>query len=132
MAGSRETASNCDGPLSLEQRILLVEDEPTTREMLTSVLRQEGHAVDSVATAGAADTCMKSIAYAVVISDWFLPDGNGGDVADAAMNAGAKTLIISDFDIELAEAIGSRHELLSKRLGPSALLAAVERAMNPK
>ena len=113
-----------------ERRILLVEDEPTAREIITAVLRQQGYEVDSVATAGAAATCIKSIAYAVVIADWFLPDGNGGDVADSAWSAGAKTLIISDFDIELPEAIESRHELLPKRSGPSELLAAVRRTIN--
>ena len=37
-----------------EKRILLIEDEATTREILTDLLRGAGYAVDSVATAGAA------------------------------------------------------------------------------
>ena len=76
----------------LENRILLVEDEPTTREIITEVLRDEGYDVDSVATAGAATTCLAAIPYALVIADWVLPDGDGFDIADAAAQLGSKTV----------------------------------------
>src|ERR1700736_329549 len=79
----------------LENRILLVEDEPTTREIITEVLRGEGYNVDSVATAGAASTCLAAIPYALVIADWVLPDGDGFDIADAAAQLGSKTVVIS-------------------------------------
>ena len=39
-----------------EKRILVVEDESTTREILTEALCNEGYEVDSVATAGVAAT----------------------------------------------------------------------------
>src|ERR1700693_4356028 len=78
-----------------EKRILVVEDEATTREILTDVLRGEGYEVDSVATAGAATTCLQSINYALVLADWVLPDGDGIDVADAAAQLGSKTLVVS-------------------------------------
>ena len=73
-----------------EKRILLIEDEATTREILTEVLRGEGYEVDSVATAGAATTCLESIRYALVMADWLLPDGHGTDVADAADEVSAR------------------------------------------
>jgi CheY-like chemotaxis protein len=50
------------------RRILLVEDEPTTREVLTAILRGEGYEVDSVASTGAATTCLQSIPYELVIA----------------------------------------------------------------
>src|ERR1051325_4273253 len=132
MAGPREPKRNSNNPLISETRILLVENDATAREIITSVLRGEGYATDSVAAAGAAYTCMKSIAYAVVIADWLLPDGNGGEVADAAVSGGAKTLIITDPDLSFPDGTDRRHELVPKRFAPGALLDGVRRALSSK
>jgi two-component system response regulator TctD len=86
-----------------EVRILVVEDEATTREILTELLRSEGYEVDSVATAGAATTCPDSISYTLVVADWVLPDGDGTDVADSAAQRGFKTLIVYQPFIRLAD-----------------------------
>ena len=112
-----------------EKRILLVEDEATTREILTDVLRGEGYEVDSVATAGAATTCLQSINYALVLADWVLPDGDGVDVADAAAQLGSKTLIVSGHLADLPAGVADRHDLMSKQLGHSEIVAAVMRAI---
>ena len=66
------------------KRILLVEDEPTTREILAEVLRGEGYAVDTVAGVSAANLCLRSLPYELIVADWLLPDGDGVAVADAA------------------------------------------------
>src|SRR3954463_3714900 len=73
-----------------EKRILLIENEATTREILTDLLRGAGCAVDSVATAGAATTCLDAISYELVVTDWVLPDGDGTDIADTAAQLGSK------------------------------------------
>jgi len=112
-----------------EKRILLVEDEATTREILTSALRREGYDVDSVATTGAATTCLESIRYALVMADWLLPDGHGNDVADAAVELGSKTFIVSGYLSELPAGVAERHQLLSKQLGHAEIVAAVRRAI---
>ena len=112
-----------------EKRILLIEDEATTREILTEVLRGEGYRVDSVATAGAATTCLESIRYALVVADWVLPDGDGTDVADTAAQLGSKTLIVTGFLSELPAGLVDRHRLLSKQLGHTKIVAAVRRAI---
>ena len=113
---------------SPEKHILLVEDEATTREIITYALRGEGYAVDSVANASAATICLNSVRYALVIADWLLPDGNGLDIADTALEAGTKTLIISGVVSALAAGI-DRHEFLSKPVGPLDILSAVRRAI---
>src|SRR3954463_16169927 len=113
-----------------EQRILLVEDEATTRAILTEVLRGEGYAVDSVATAAAATTCLEAMFYELVVADWVLPDGDGVDVADTAAQLGAKTIVITGYLSELPPRVAERHELLSKRLGYPEILAAIRRAID--
>ena len=112
----------------LELRILLVEDEPTTREILAEVLRIEGYSVDTVATAGAATTCLKTIPYALVIADWVLPDGDGIDVADAAAELGSHTLVITGNVGHFPSGAAERHRLFAKPLRAPQLLAAVEEA----
>jgi len=112
-----------------EKRILLVEDEVTTREILTDVLRGEGYEVDSVATAGAATTCLESIFYSLVIADWVLPDADGTDIADAAAQLGSKTLIVTGYLSDLPAGVAERHALMSKRLGYPEIVAAVRRAI---
>jgi DNA-binding response OmpR family regulator len=112
----------------MEHRILLVEDDATTREIVTCLLRSAGYGVEPVGGAGAATTCLNLSRYTLVISDWFLPDGNGITVADEAASLGAKTLIISDFLFQVPRG-AERHRLVTKRLGPKAILAAVEQAI---
>ena len=48
-----------------DNRILLVEDEPTSLEILTHVLREAGYAMDTVGSAGAATTCLETVSYAL-------------------------------------------------------------------
>jgi len=112
-----------------ENRILLVEDEPTTREILSEVLRGEGYGVDSVATAGAATTCLGAISYALVIADWVLPDGDGIDVADAAAQLGCKTVVISGYLGNLPAGAADRHQLFAKPLSPTDIIVAVHQSI---
>src|SRR5436305_15339181 len=112
-----------------EKLILLIEDEVTTRAILTEVLRGEGYAVDSVATAAAATTCLGTIFYELVVADWVLPDGDGVDVADTAAQLGSKTLIVTGQLTALPAGVADRHELRSKQSGYPEILAAVRRAI---
>jgi len=112
-----------------EKRILLVEDEATTREILTEALRGEGYSVDSVATAGAATTCLDAISYELVVTDWVLPDGDGTDIADTAAQLGSKTLIVTGHPAHLPAGVADRHELRTKQAGHAGILLAVRQAI---
>lgn len=114
-----------------EKRILLVEDEPTTREIMTELLRLEGYAIDSVATAGAAATCLQTIPYALVIADWVLPDGDGIDLADSAAHLGAHTLVVTGHASGLPEGVAERHRTLSKPVNHQVVLAIIRDAIGP-
>jgi|HubBroStandDraft_4_1064222.scaffolds.fasta_scaffold225379_1 DNA-binding response OmpR family regulator len=51
-------------------RILLIEDEATSREILELVLSGAGYTVDVADTAAAAHKQLSSARYALVIADW--------------------------------------------------------------
>lgn len=137
-SGSRPR-SNCDeahDPLQpgrgvAENRILLVEDEATTREIMTELLRGQGYAIDSVATAGAAATCLQTIPYALVIADWVLPDGDGIDVADSAAQLGAHTLVVTGYTSGFPEGAAERHRVLSKPVNHQEVLTVIRDAIGP-
>ena len=113
----------------VEKRILLIKDEATTREIMTELLRGEGYAIDSVATASAAATCLQAIPYALVIADWVLPDGDGVDVADSAAHLGADTLVITGHISNLPDGVVERHRTLSKPLDHQEVLRVVRGAV---
>jgi two-component system OmpR family response regulator len=68
-----------------DSRILVVEDEPTSREIVDFVLSGAGCGVDMAATAAAAVMLLGSTRYGLVIADWLLPDGDGIYIADRAL-----------------------------------------------
>jgi DNA-binding response OmpR family regulator len=115
-----------------EKRILLVEDERELRELLAIGLRRAGYMVDIAATAAEAQQLMQAQSYALVIADWRLPDGNGIDLADAAVKRRAKTLIISGYLFGLPAGAAERHAMLTKPITVYDLIAAVQRRIgNP-
>lgn len=112
-----------------EKRILLVEDERTTHELLANVLLAEGFGVDVAITVAEAMACLDARPYTLVISDWRLPDGDGMSVADKAAALGAKTIVMSGYLFQMADGLPDCHEAMMKPLRPSELVAAVERCI---
>jgi DNA-binding response OmpR family regulator len=112
-----------------DSRILVVEDEPTSREIVDFVLSGAGYGVDMAATAAAAVMLLGSTRYGLVIADWLLPDGDGIYIADRALALGSQTLIITGHLPDLPPGIGQRHRLLSKPTKPAELLAVVRDMM---
>ena len=112
-----------------EKRILLVDDEATTRAILAYLLREEGYDAETVVGAAAAAKRLQSDSYTIVVTDLLLPDGSGTDVADTAVELGMKALIISGALAHLPDGANERHELLTKDLGPSEIVAAVRQVI---
>jgi DNA-binding response OmpR family regulator len=111
-----------------EKRILLVEDEAITRDLLEDVLLAEGYRLDAASTVVEAITCLGRKTYALVIADWRLPDGDGLLVADMASEQGAKTFVMSGYLLQIPS-WRAEHESLMKPLRPSEIVQAVERAI---
>lgn len=61
------------------EKILLVEDADTLREVLSTVLKTEGYLVDAFSDAESALKEMKNADYALILSDFKLPQKNGLD-----------------------------------------------------
>ena len=61
-------------------RLLLVEDEPDTREMLEYSLRWAGHHVDSVPNGRAALELLAKHTYDVILSNLRMPELSGEDL----------------------------------------------------
>lgn len=106
-------------------RILLIEDEATSREILHLVLSGAGYTVDVADTAAAAHKQLSSTRYALVIADWLLPDGDGIYIADRAVRLGSWTLIITGHVSDLPVGTAKRHHLLVKPTKADQLLAVV-------
>ncbi len=65
------------------EKILIIEDVDSLREVLASVLEQDGFAVDSFATAEEALRSLKGNSYACILSDFKLPGMNGIELLKA-------------------------------------------------
>ena len=61
-------------------KILIVDDEPNVRSSLTSVLTDEGHAVDAVGSGEVAIETLHGADYDVVLLALWLPGMDGLDV----------------------------------------------------
>lgn len=58
-------------------KILIVEDEPSLREIMYRALVQEHYVVETAATYADADAKVAGYSYDCILLDIMLPDGNG-------------------------------------------------------
>ena len=79
--------------------ILIVDDEAEIRESLGEILKEDGYAVTSTATASEAMVLLRDASYDVMLLDIWLPDRDGLDVLTE----------IRSLDIE--STAGSHHHL---------------------
>ena len=68
-------------------RVLVVDDEPAMREVLSARLTRWGHLVETADCAAAARAALARFDPDVVVSDLILPDATGLDVLESVRNA---------------------------------------------
>lgn len=68
----------------MSPRVLLVEDDPTARRMLATVLQSTGYAVHTAASGSEAAALLAREAFDVVVSDIWMPAGDGIGLLAAA------------------------------------------------
>lgn len=113
------------------KRILLVEDDEDVAEVLRIALLGEGYAVDYAGTAAEAWKRLAAHRYALVLSDWRLPDGDGSVIADGGAELGAKTFIMSGFLPEMPADRREGHQCMMKPVRINQLLALIHDAIGP-
>lgn len=75
-------------------KILIIEDEPSLREIMSRVLRQEGYVVESAATYLEADSKVAGYSYDCILLDVMLPDGNGLKLLEHIRDLGKRENVI--------------------------------------
>ncbi len=75
-------------------RILVAEDDPSLRELLTQGLEEAGYFVDSVAAGDEAIEQLRFYEYDVAVIDWRMPRVSGLEVVQWARRAGRPTALI--------------------------------------
>ena len=114
-------------------RILVVEDDPEVSEVLESLLRAEGYAVDAIDSATGVAGVIRHTRPDVVLLDLALPFRSGGRLIEALKadpeTAGVAVVVVS----AIAEALGPRQRALvraviRKPFENDRLLAAVAEA----
>ena len=111
--------------------ILVVEDEPTDRSRLTSVLSDAGYIVESVGTGGEALERCERRAYDAITLDLLLPDMTGLEVLRRlreSKNGEVPVIVVTVVAERGAVAGFAVHDVLAKPLSDSALLTSLQRA----
>jgi CheY-like chemotaxis protein len=73
--------ADAEQPVPRTLRVLVVEDDPSSRRALTSLLKLNGFHATDVATGAEAIECLSEPPLCVLL-DLMLPDGNGSAVLD--------------------------------------------------
>jgi two-component system, NtrC family, response regulator HydG len=116
-------------------RVLIVEDEEIVRQLLTGLLREEGYAVDSVATGEEALKALDRELYDLVLLDLNLPGMQGMNVLGAApaLQTDAQFIVMTAFgsvdNAVEAMKLGA-FDYLNKPFRTEELLLTLERALH--
>lgn len=105
--------------------ILLVEDTPDVRQVLTMALESEAHTVEMAATRATGQALISDRPFDLMIADVLLPDGDSFDLTEIADRRNIPSLLITG-DLETSNRMASQgRPCLTKPFTVDALLAAV-------
>ncbi len=113
----------------LQQHLLIVDDEPKIRQLLTQYLTQEGYIVEAVNDGSAMDKYLSTNNVDLVILDLMLPGEDGLSIGRRLRNQqNMPIIILSARSEELDKIIGlemGADDYLSKPFNPRELLARI-------
>jgi len=126
-------------PLAQKPRVLVVDDEPGLRDMLSILFKREGLDVTLAPGFGTArDAVMNAPEpYAVVLTDLLMPDGNGLDLVTIVRQRSARTEVIvmtAHGGVETAIEAMRRgaYDFVTKPFATSELRALVQKALEKR
>jgi DNA-binding NtrC family response regulator len=113
--------------------LLLVEDDTSVRNTLTTFLALEGYQVEAVSSTRAAMEKLSAASYPIVISDIYLDERTGLDVLRAAResNSDCRVILMSargSMETVMAATRGGAFEYLAKPFELDELLGAIQKA----
>jgi DNA-binding NtrC family response regulator len=113
-------------------RILLVEDDPDVRPLMEHIILDRGYQVTTAESVTVATTLLNAQPFDLVICDVNLPDGSGLTVADQAIAAGIKTLVVTGHGLSLKPGTLQPYDYLLKPVRGDELLANIQRCLADK
>ena len=116
--------------------ILLVDDDEFARSFVRTVLERAGFEVLEAEDVAAALKAVRHLHPKAVVTDWNLPDGDGGELARTLHNREAELPVIlitgaaAGSEPKVDEAQGEFSSILYKPFSPSTLEKAVRAAIH--
>jgi CheY-like chemotaxis protein/anti-sigma regulatory factor (Ser/Thr protein kinase) len=108
-------------------RVLVVDDEPNVREVVSGYLRGDGHRVTTAVNGGEAMQRIMSDDIDLVITDYGMPGMDGIELAGAVrrVDAGTSVILLTGFGLEPEQQPASIDFVLQKPLVPEELRTAL-------
>lgn len=114
-------------------RLLIVDDEPNLRRVLSSDLRLDGHSVEEADGVANATPLLKERDYEVVITDQKMPDGDGLKVLSMAHESDPSVAVIfltavPTIELAVESMRKGAFDFITKPFSPEVVRATVRRA----
>ena len=115
------------------QKLLIVEDDPSVRNTMMTVLELEGYQPEAVASTREAIERLAAEAYTIVISDIYLDERTGIDVLHAARKQNPLCAVIlmtgrGSMETVMAATAGGAFEYLAKPFEMAQMIETIRRA----
>jgi DNA-binding NtrC family response regulator len=115
------------------QKLLIVEDDPSVRNTMLTVLELEGYAPEAVSSTREAIDRLAREAYPIVISDIYLDERTGIDVLHAARRNNPSCVVIlmtgrGSMETVMAATEGGAFEYLAKPFEMAQMIETIKRA----
>jgi len=116
-----------------QQRLLVVEDDPSVRTTIVTCLELEGYTVDAASSTKEAIDRLSATSYPIVISDIYIDDRTGLDVLEAARRKDPECSVIlmtarGTMETVMAATRGGAFDYIAKPFDLDRMIETVKRA----